>query len=61
MRNLIVSLVLIIAVFALVLLALGSSMGGVETGIWAVALLAAITVVVRRYVQERRLGRPNRQ
>lgn len=55
------SLVLIIAVFALVLLALGSSMGGVETGIWAVALLAAITVVVRRYVQERRLGRPNRQ
>ncbi|WP_159038997.1 MULTISPECIES: hypothetical protein [unclassified Streptomyces] len=55
MRDLIVSLVLIVAVFAL-LLALGSSMGGVETGIWAVALLAAITVVVRRYARQRRLG-----
>ncbi|MFD7693144.1 hypothetical protein [Streptomyces sp. NPDC059374] len=56
MRDLIVSLVLIVAVFALLLLALGSSMGGVETGIWAVALLAAITVVVRRYARQRRLG-----
>ncbi|CAM5525485.1 MULTISPECIES: hypothetical protein [unclassified Streptomyces] len=56
MRDLIVSLVLIVAVFALLLLALGSSMGGVETGIWAVALLTAITVVVRRYARQRRLG-----
>ncbi|MGW4085560.1 hypothetical protein ACWEGS_21300 [Streptomyces sp. NPDC004822] len=56
MRDLVVSLVLVIVVFALVLLALGGSMGGVETGIWAVALLAAITVAVRRYVRQGRLG-----
>lgn len=56
LRNLVVSLVLVIAVFALMLLALGGSMGDVETGTWAVALLAAITVAVRRYVRQGRLG-----
>jgi hypothetical protein len=56
LRSLIVNLVLVIAVFALVLVALGSSMGSVEIGIWLFAQLAAITFVVLRYVRQRRLS-----
>ena len=56
MRNLIVSLLLVIGVFALLLVAFGSGMGGVEIGIWFVAQLAAIAVVILRYVRQRRLG-----
>ncbi|MFE2989981.1 hypothetical protein [Streptomyces sp. NPDC059262] len=52
----IVNLVLVIAVFALVLVALGSRLGSVEISIWLFALLAAITFVVRRYVRQRRLS-----
>ncbi|MER6344271.1 hypothetical protein ACWC10_06935 [Streptomyces sp. NPDC001595] len=52
----IISLVLIIAVFALALVALGSGMGGVEIGIWVFAQLAAIAFVILRYVRQRRLG-----
>jgi uncharacterized membrane protein len=54
---LIVSLLSVIAVFALLLVAFGSGMGGVEIGIWFVAQLAAITFVILRYARQRRLGR----
>ncbi len=56
LRNLIVSLLLVIAVFALALVAFGSGMGEVEIGIWFVAQLAAIAFVILRYVRQRRLG-----
>ncbi|GGQ24665.1 hypothetical protein [Streptomyces griseomycini] len=56
MRSLIVNLLLVVAVFALALVALGSGMGGVEIGIWFFAQLAAITFVVLRYVRQRRLS-----
>ncbi|MGA5287683.1 hypothetical protein [Streptomyces pseudogriseolus] len=52
----IVNLLLVIAIFALALTALGSSMGGVEIGIWLFAQLAAITLVILRYVRQRRLS-----
>ncbi|MET7273645.1 MULTISPECIES: hypothetical protein [Streptomyces] len=50
------SLLLVIAVFALALVAFGSGMGEVEIGIWFVAQLAAIAFVILRYVRQRRLG-----
>ncbi|MEU0652923.1 hypothetical protein ACWEV9_20230 [Streptomyces albogriseolus] len=52
----IVSLVLVIAIFALALAALGSRMGPVEIGVWLLAQLAAITFVILRYMRQRRLG-----
>lgn len=56
LRSLIVSLVLVIAIFALALAALGSRMGPVEIGVWLLAQLAAITFVILRYMRQRRLG-----
>lgn len=56
MRSLIVNLVLVIAVFALALVALGGGMGEVELSIWLVAQLAALTFVILRYRRQRRLG-----
>ena len=53
-RSLIVNLVLVVAVFALVLFALGSGMGGVEVTIWLCALLASLVFVISRYVRRRR-------
>jgi hypothetical protein len=56
LRSLIVNLVLVIAVFALALVALGGGMGEVELSIWLVAQLAALTFVILRYRRQRRLG-----
>ncbi|MDN3289599.1 hypothetical protein QWL27_28190 [Streptomyces thermocarboxydus] len=53
MRSLIVNVVLVVAVFALVLLALGSGMGGMEITIWFGALLASLVFVISRYVRQR--------
>ncbi|MEV5425750.1 hypothetical protein AB0K85_23695 [Streptomyces cellulosae] len=53
MRSLIVNVVLVVAVFALVLLALGSGKGGVEITIWFGALLASLVFVISRYVRQR--------
>ncbi|GHE63509.1 hypothetical protein GCM10018771_51680 [Streptomyces cellulosae] len=53
MRSLIVNVVLVVAVFALVLLAFGSGMGGVEITIWFSALLASLVFVISRYVRQR--------
>ncbi|MEU3659191.1 hypothetical protein AB0E77_05400 [Streptomyces sp. NPDC032940] len=50
------NLLLVIGVFALLLVAFGGGMGGVEVGIWAVAQLAAIISVILRYMRQRRLG-----
>ncbi|MGV9286754.1 hypothetical protein [Streptomyces sp. NPDC003719] len=57
----IVNLLLVVVVFALVLLAVGSGMGAVEISIWFVAQLAAIIFVVRRYVRQRRPSHQGRQ
>ncbi|MEU1261988.1 hypothetical protein ACPC27_20500 [Streptomyces cellulosae] len=57
MRSLIVNLVLVVAVFALVLFALGSGMGGAEVAIWLCALLASLVFVISRYVRQRRGAR----
>ncbi|WSB86915.1 hypothetical protein OHA60_25710 [Streptomyces cellulosae] len=54
MRSLIVNLVLVVAVFALVLFALGSGMGGMEVSIWLCTLLASLVFVISRYVRRRR-------
>ncbi|MEU4010392.1 hypothetical protein [Streptomyces pseudogriseolus] len=56
-RSLIVNFVLVVAVFALVLFALGSGMGGVEIAIWFCALLASLALVISRYVRQRRAAR----
>ncbi|MFD5450802.1 hypothetical protein [Streptomyces sp. NPDC127100] len=50
------NLLLVIVVFALVLLAVGSGMGAVEISIWFVAQLAAIIFVVHRYMRQRRVS-----
>ncbi|MEV5336136.1 hypothetical protein [Streptomyces werraensis] len=57
MRTLIVNLVLVIAVFALVLVALGGRVGPPELAFWLCAQLAAIAYVITRYVRQRRASR----
>ncbi|MEU0617281.1 hypothetical protein ABZ476_10080 [Streptomyces albogriseolus] len=52
----IVNLLLVIAIFALALAALGSRMGPVEIGVWLLAQLAAIAFVTLRYMRQRRLS-----
>lgn len=56
LRSLIVNLLLVIAIFALALAALGSRMGPVEIGVWLLAQLAAIGFVILRYMRQRRLS-----
>ncbi len=56
LRSLIVNLLLVIAIFALALAALGSRMGPVEIGVWLLAQLAAIVFVILRYMRQRRLS-----
>ncbi|MFE3929006.1 hypothetical protein [Streptomyces sp. YIM B13508] len=56
LRSLIVNLLLVIAIFALALTALGSRMGPVEIGVWLLAQLAAIAFVILRYMRQRRLS-----
>ncbi|WP_163091035.1 hypothetical protein [Actinospica acidiphila] len=53
----IVNLVLVVAVFALVPLALGGRMGPVEIILWLCAQLAALAFVISRYVRQRRATR----
>ncbi|MFJ4062749.1 hypothetical protein [Streptomyces albogriseolus] len=52
----IVNLLLVIAIFALALAALGGRMGPVEIGVWLLAQLAAIGFVILRYMRQRRLS-----
>ncbi|MFJ9047098.1 hypothetical protein [Streptomyces sp. NPDC102347] len=57
MRGLIVNLLLVVAVFAAALLALGGRMGPLEVTVLFLAQLAAIIYVVLRHVRRRRVVR----
>ncbi|MEQ8143173.1 hypothetical protein [Streptomyces sp. OP7] len=57
MRGLIVNLLLVIAVFAAALLALGGRMGPLEITVLFCAQLAAIIYVILRHVRGRRTAR----
>ncbi|CAL9536687.1 hypothetical protein SUDANB70_04174 [Streptomyces sp. enrichment culture] len=49
MKPLVAKMALILAVFLVVLLFLGSGFGQVEIGLWFAALVASLAFVVQRY------------
>ncbi|MEU6003026.1 MULTISPECIES: hypothetical protein [unclassified Streptomyces] len=49
MKSLVVQIVVTVAAFCIVLLALGSGFGVVELGIWGIAQVALIVFVVQRF------------
>jgi hypothetical protein len=49
MKSLILQIVAILAVFFIILLALGAQFGTVEIAIWGVAQIALIAIVILRY------------
>ncbi|MFF7164072.1 hypothetical protein ACFZBP_22405 [Streptomyces sp. NPDC008086] len=49
MKSLVGSLIAVLAVFALILLVLGSGFGGIEISLWLAALVASVVFTVRHH------------